>query len=164
MPHLDDDASTPSSAKQRPAYDLGVGPAEDRSATPFLWFFIGLGLGVGSLELIGLPVLVVSLAGLGVRAVRSRRTRHLADLAGLLLGAGVVIAFFVVPQILTPICSGTQGSGGCDTKGHCWSNGPTSCVDGHLFFIVAAAAAGLFVLGAGAIVVRLVKRSTARHV
>ena len=138
-----------------------MGPGEERSATPFLWFFIGLGLGVGSLELLGLPVLVIALTVLGVRAARSRGTRHLADLAGLLLGAGLVIAFFVVPLILTPICSSTMGSGGCDANGHCWSSGPSSCVDGHLFALAAAAVAGLLLFGAVAIVVRLVKRSSA---
>ena len=138
-----------------------MGPGEERSATPILWFFIGLGLGVGSVELIGLPVLVIALTVLGVRAARSGRTRHLADLAGLLLGAGLVIAYFAIPLTLTPICSSTMGSGGCDANGHCWSSGPTSCVDGHLFAVVAAAVAGLLLFGAAAIVVRLVKRSSA---
>jgi hypothetical protein len=140
--------------KQR-AYDRIVDPPKDHLVTPYLWLLIGAGLGVGTLEVVGFPLLVGCVAGLTFRAARSPSTRQWADLAGLLFGAGVASEIFLVPGSLTASCSGTSGSGGCDPSGHCWSTGPTSCTDSHVVLVIAAAVACLFVLCAVAIFARL---------
>lgn len=139
-----------------------MGPGRDRLVTPFLWLVIGAGLGVGSLEIVAFPLLVLSIAALSVRAARSRSTRSWADLAGLLFGAGLVAFIFVLPDSLLPSCPGGSylGSGGCEASGRCWSSGPTSCTDGHLFFAIAAGVASLFMLAATVIVVWRLKRAS----
>ena len=136
-----------------------VKSTKDRLVTPFLWLVGGAGLGFLSLEVIGVPVLAACLVVLGVRAAGSRNTRPWADLAGLLLGAGVIASIFALPDSLIPSCSGHTFSGGCDASGRCWSTGPTSCTDGHIVFIAIAAAAGLFMLVAVAIGAWLVSRA-----
>ena len=131
----------------------------DRLVTPFLWLVGGAGLGFLSLEVIGVPVLAVCVVALGVRAAGSRNTRPWADLAGLLLGAGLLVSIFALPDSMIPSCSGHTFSAGCDASGRCWSTGPASCTDGHIVFIAIAAAACLFMLGAVVIGAWLVSRA-----
>lgn len=137
-----------------------VKSTKNRLVTPVLWLVVGAGLGFLSLEVIGVPVLIACLVVLGVRAAGSRNTRHWADLAGLLLGAGLLASIFALPDSLIPSCSGHTFSAGCDASGRCWSTGPTSCTDGHVVFMAIGAAACLFMLGAVAIGAWLVARAS----
>ena len=132
-----------------------VGRANWRTAALALLIGAGLG-GLLGLEaqaagspLFGLPV-VIGIALL-LRAKWQHLTRHWADLAAFLLGAGALALVFAIPATLNPMCIGS-GDG---------ATGPTDCTINYYALGVAALYAACLVTGA-ALVARLTRYSGPR--
>lgn len=96
-----------------------------------------------------LPV-IIGIALL-LRAKRQRLTRHWADLAAFLLGAGTLALVFAIPATLNPMCI---GSGGVAT-------GPTDCTINYYSLGVALLYASCLVTGA-VLVARLTRHAEPR--
>ena len=125
--------------------------------TPFLWAFIGAGLGgfwgveamgYSTWPLLALPALV--LLFLSARAWRNRSRRTWLDLAGFCIGAGGLAAVFLLPSgFSTQVCSGFSASGACDAAGTCTSSAPTfsGCTTNYSLAIETSAYLLLLVFG-----------------
>lgn len=90
----------------------------------------------------GSPLFVLPVAvgiALLLRAKRQHLTRHWADLAAFLLGAGTLALVFAIPATLNPMCIGS-GSG--------VATGPTDCTINYYALGVAALYAACLVTGA----------------
>lgn len=126
--------------------------------TAVLALLIGAGLGgVLGLEaqatgspLFVLPV-IIGIALL-LRAKRQHLTRHWADLAAFLLGAGSLALVFAIPATLNPLCVGSGGG---------VATGPTDCTINYYALGVAALYAACLVTGA-VLVARLSRRAEPR--
>ena len=122
--------------------------------TAALALLIGAGLG-GLLGLeaqaTGSPLFVLPVV-IGIvlllRAKRQHLTRHWADLAAFLLGAGTLALVFAIPATLNPMCIASGGG----------ATGPTDCTINYYALGVAALYSACLVAGA-VLVARLARHA-----
>ena len=126
--------------------------------TAALALLIGSGLG-GLLGLeaqaTGSPLFVLPVVigiALLLRAKRHHLTRHWADLAAFLLGAGTLALVFAIPATLSPMCIGSGGG---------VATGPTDCTINYYALGVAALYAACLVSGS-VLVARLTRHAEPR--